>query len=448
MRNLKISFLLSLTLSIIGFAVASDVQNGPEQYRQWRQFGGGPDNIHYSTLTQINKENVRNLEVAWSYDTGDAFPGSEMQCNPIIVDGVLYATSPSLSVIALEADTGKLRWSFDPNLGQKPFGKVRNRGLMYWSDVTDKRIYFAFRQWLYALDAATGRPVSSFGKEGRVDLREGLGREPTSLSVGLTTPGAVYKDLLIVGSIVSEALPAAPGHIRAFDARTGRIRWMFRTIPQPGEFGYDTWPKDAWQYIGGANNWSGIALDEERGLVFVPTGSAAFDFYGANRAGDNLFANTLLCLNANTGKRVWHFQAVKHDVWDRDFPSAPALVTVRHRGRSVDVVAQITKSGHVYLFERATGRSLFPIEYRKVSIAGAEGEQLAPTQPLPSRPLPFARQRLTEDILTRRTPEAHKAALERFRRLNSNGQFDPPTVNGTIVFPGYDGGAEWGGSYV
>ncbi|HWC76432.1 MAG TPA: PQQ-binding-like beta-propeller repeat protein [Blastocatellia bacterium] len=446
MRNLKISLLLALTLSITGLGVTAGSQTHSDPYQEWRQFGGGADNIHYSTLTQINRENVRNLRVAWTYETGDAFPGSEMQCNPIIIDGVLYATSPSLRVIALEADTGKLKWSFDPNAGQKAPGKMRNRGLTYWSSGTDKRIFVAFRHWLYALDAGTGRPVESFGKEGRVDLREGLGREPTTLSVGLTTPGVVYQDRLIVGSIVSEGLPAAPGHIRAYDVRTGRIRWIFRTIPQPGEIGYQSWPRDAWQYTGGANNWAGMALDEKRGLVFVPTGSAAFDFYGANRHGDNLFANTLLCLNANTGKRVWHFQAVKHDVWDRDFPSAPSLVTVKHRGRSIDAVAQITKSGHVFLFERATGRSLFPIEYRKVPTSGADGEKLAATQPLPVRPPPFARQRLTEDMLTTRTSDAHKAVLERFRKLNSNGQFDPPSLNGTIVFPGFDGGGEWGGA--
>jgi quinoprotein glucose dehydrogenase len=270
------------------------------------------------------------------------------------------------------------------------------------------------------------------------------------MTITNTTPGVIYKDLIIIGSLVSEALPAAPGDIRAFDARTGRQRWSFHTIPHSGEFGYRTWPKDAWKYIGGANNWSGLVLDEKRGLVFVPTGSAAFDFYGANRHGDNLFANSLLCLNAATGKRVWHFQAIKHDVWDRDFPSAPALVTIKRNGRLIDAVAQITKSGHVYAFERATGKSLFPIKYNKVSAAGADGEKMAETQPLPLMPPPFARQTITEDMLTRRTPEAHQAVLERFRKIYKNGrkheQFEPPSPEGTIVFPGYDGGGEWGGA--
>jgi quinoprotein glucose dehydrogenase len=234
-----------------------------------------------------------------------------MQCNPIIINGVLYATTPKVRVIALDGATGKMRWSFDPNEGRKSPGKMRNRGLMYWQGGTEERIYFGFQHWLYALDAKTGVPVKGFGEAGHVDLRDGLGRDPNTLTVGLTTPGVVYKDLLIVGSIVSESLPAAPGHIRAYDARTGKLRWTFRTIPQPGEFGYETWPRDAWQYIGGANSWCGLVLDEKRGLVFAPTGSAAFDFYGANRIGDNLFANTLLCLDARTGRRVWHFPGCK-----------------------------------------------------------------------------------------------------------------------------------------
>lgn len=414
--------------------------------REWRQFGGGPENNHYSTLKQINRDNVHNLRVAWTFNTGDEFKGSEMQCNPIIIGGVFYATTPKLRVIALDAATGKLRWSFDPNEGKKPLGKMRNRGLMYWEGGADKRIYFGFQHWLYALDAKTGRPVAGFGESGRIDLRAGLGRDPETLTVGLTTPGVVFRNLLIVGSIVSESLPAAPGHIRAFDARTGKLHWIFHTIPEPGEFGYETWPKDAWQYIGGANSWCGLVLDEKRGLVFAPTGSAAFDFYGANRLGDNLFANTLLCLDARTGKRVWHFQAVRHDVWDRDFPTAPALVTVKRGGRRIAAVAQITKSGHVFVFERATGGSLFPLEYKKVPPSDVAGEKLADTQPLPMLPPPFARQKLTQETLTQRTPEARRAVLERFRAIRSNGQFEPPSLQGTVIFPGFDGGGEWGGA--
>lgn len=446
-QTLKTAILFTLLLSLAWLGRDSVAQqSAASRDREWRMFGGGPENIHYSTLRQITRDNVGRLQVAWTYDTGDAFSGSEMQCNPVIVDGVLYATTPRVRVIALDAATGRLKWSFDPHEGRKAPGKMRNRGVNYWQSGPDRRIFFGFRQWLYALDAATGQPVKEFGEAGRIDLREGLGRDPQGVTITLTTPGVIFEDLLIVGSLVSEALPSAPGHIRAYDVRTGKLRWTFRTIPQPGEFGYDTWPKEAYKYTGGANNWAGMALDEKRGLVFVPTGSAAFDFYGANRHGDNLFANTLLCLDARTGQRVWHFQAVKHDVWDRDFPSAPALVTVKRQGRTIDAVAQITKSGHVFVFERATGKSLFPLESRPVPTDGVDGELLADTQWLPSSPPPFARQRLTEDLLTRRTPEAHRAVLERFRHFSSRGQFDPPGRAGTIIFPGFDGGGEWGGA--
>jgi quinoprotein glucose dehydrogenase len=446
MKHWKFAAAVAAVILITLVARGTGAQQPQGAYREWKMFGGGPDNIHYSTLKQINRENVSRLEVAWRYDSGDEFPGSEMQCNPVIVGGTLYATTPKVRVIALDAATGKEKWSFDPNEGKKPTGKMRNRGVTHWTDGKQGRIYFGFRQWLYALDAATGRPAKGFGEGGRVDLREGLGRDPKTQTVTVTTPGVVYKDLLIVGSLVSEGLPASPGFIRAYDVRTGKLRWTFRTIPQPGEFGYETWPKDAWKHTGGANNWSGMALDVKRGLIFAPTGSAAFDFYGADRHGDNLFANTLLCLDAATGRRKWHFQAVRHDVWDRDFPSAPALVTLKRDGRTIDAVAQITKSGHVFVFERETGKPLFPIEERKVPTVGAEGEKLAETQPMPLAPPPFARQILTEDMLTRRTPEAHEAVLKRFRTLKSNGQFEPPSREGTIVFPGFDGGGEWGGA--
>jgi quinoprotein glucose dehydrogenase len=418
----------------------------PAPAADWPVYGGGPENIRYSTLKQIDRGNVRNLKIAWTFDTGDAFKGSEMQCNPIIVEGVLYATTPKLRVVALDAATGKQIWAFDPNLGSTTTRKNRNRGVTYWRSGDDRRIFVVERNYLYALDARSGERVPGFGDKGRIDLREGLGRPVDEVSITSTTPGVAYKDLLIMGSLVPEGLPSAPGDIRAYDARTGKIRWTFHTIPRPGEFGYQTWPKDAWTYTGGANSWPGMALDEKRGLVFAATGSASFDFYGANRAGDNLFANCVLALKAETGERVWHFQAIRHDLWDRDFPAPPTLVTVRRNGKPVDAVAQISKSGHVFVFDRVTGKPLFPIEERKVPTEGVDGEVLAATQPVPTRPEPYARQRLTEDMLTKRTPEAHKAALERFRAVRSNGQFEPPSREGTIVFPGFDGGGEWGGA--
>jgi quinoprotein glucose dehydrogenase len=415
---------------------------------EWPVYGGGAASIRYSPLTQINRENVKNLKVAWTFDASDGVETSELEVNPIVVGGVLYATTVSLHVVALNAATGEQLWRFDPYGGRKVRGGGgRTRGVTYWSDGRDARIFVGVHQFLYALDATTGRPVATFGDGGRIDMRDGL-RPGERLMVSLGTPGIVYRDLLIIGSRTAESLPTPPGDVRAYDVRTGALRWTFHTIPRPGEFGYETWPKDAWQYSGAANNWAGMSLDEQRGLVFVPTGSAADDYYGANRVGDNLFANSLVVLKAETGERVWHFQFVRHDVWDRDLPAPPNLVTVRQGGRLIDAVAQVTKSGHVFLFERETGGPLFPIAYRRYPKSDVPGEVTADSQPLPLVPEPFSRQRLTEDMLTDRTPEARRAALERFRTLRSGGQFVPGSLQGTIVFPGLDGGAEWGGAAV
>jgi quinoprotein glucose dehydrogenase len=416
----------------------------------WPNHGRDPGHQQRSPLAQIHKGNVKDLRVAWTYRTGDASPEgrSQIQCNPIVVDGVLYGTSPQLKVFALDAATGRERWVFDPFAGGKAAHSLGvNRGLTYWEDEDDRRILVAAGERLYALDAGTGRPVPSFGEQGSVSLRDGLDRDTTGLYVLSNTPGAVYQDLLILGTRVSEGPGAsAPGHVRAYDVRTGKRRWIFHTIPHPGELGYDTWPADAWHRAGGANVWSGISVDEERGLVFLPTGSAAFDFWGGNRHGENLFANCLLVLKAATGERVWHYQLVRHDLWDRDLPAAPVLVRVRRDGKKVDAVAQVTKSGHVFLFERETGRPLFPIEERPAPPSDLEGESAWPTQPLPVLPRPFARQRLTEADLNDLDPESHRDLLERFRRLRSNGQWVPPSREGTVIFPGFDGGGEWGGS--
>jgi quinoprotein glucose dehydrogenase len=413
----------------------------------WPHYGGGPELNRYSPLTQITPANVRSLQVAWTYDTEDAFDGSEMQCQPVVAHGVLYATSPKLRVFALNAATGGQIWSFDPNQDGKRLGRTRVRGLMYWERGDDRRIYFASRHWLYALDAKTGKPLPQFGQTGRIDLREGFeGRDPRTLSIGVNTPGVFYRDLLIVGSIVPEGLPSAPGDIRAFDVNSGRLKWAFHTIPHPGEPGYETWPRDAWSYTGGANAWSGLSLDERRGFVYASTGSAAYDFYGANRHGDNLFANTILCLRAIDGTRVWHFQAVKHDVWDRDFPAAPSLITIRHKGRPRDVVAQIAKNGRIYVLDRETGQPLFPMEQVQAPPSEIADEKLAALQVLPTMPPPFTRQRFTEDLITKRTPAAEKAVREEWQKLRKGGEFDPPSTQGTILFPGMDGGGEWGGT--
>ena len=413
----------------------------PAQRSDWPVYGGSDDHTHYTKLGQIDPSNVRRLMIAWTYETHDEFVGSEMQTNPIVVDGVLYGTSPKLRVFALDAATGKELWSFDPNNGVAPTSRIRHRGVV----VTGDRVIFNYRNRLYALDKRTGRPIKSFGDTGWVDLRAGLGRPVQGLSVSASTPGVVFENLLIMGSTVPEALPSAPGDIRAFDVETGALRWSFHTIPHPGEPGYETWPPDAWKTAGGVNAWAGVTLDAKRAMVFVATGSASYDFWGGNRVGDDLYANSVVALDARTGKHIWHYQVLRHDLWDRDLPAAPVLVTVTHDGRRVDAVAQVTKTGHVYVFDRVTGKSLFRVVDRAVPPAVLPGDRTAPTQHFPLLPPPFTRQRITANDLTTRSPEAHAAALAQFEQFGTNDPFDPPNDKGIIIFPGVDGGAEWGG---
>jgi len=402
-------------------------------------YGGGPEQTRYSRLTQITRANVARLQVAWTYDTGET---GALQTQPLVAGGLLYGYTPTHKAFAVDAATGVHRWTFDPGVR----GSGPNRGLMYWTDGRAARLFAAAGTFIYALDAATGTPITSFGTDGRVDLREHLGRDPLTQGVRLTTPGVIYKDLMIVGGRVGEGLPTSPGDIRAYDVRTGAVRWSFHTIPHPGEAGYETWPKRAWEYSGAANSWAGMALDERRGLVYVPTGSAASDFYGADRLGDNLFANSLIALDAATGKRAWHFQFVRHDIWDRDLPSPPTLVTVRRNGRTIDAVAQATKHGFLFVFDRASGEPVFPIEYTPFPASTVPGEAASTAQPVPTIPAPFARQKLTADLLTSRTPAARQWALDQFKAFRSEGQFVPFGLDReTVVFPGFDGGAEWGG---
>ena len=442
-----IAFIVVVTFMVAVTVSANASQDKPKsktsQRHDWPVYGGAPENNHYSSLTQINRSNVKQLTAAWSFDTEEE---GGLQTSPIIVNGVLYGITPTQKVFALDAATGQLKWRFDSGIrGTQP-----DRGLSFWTDGKSSRILVGVVNFLYALDVATGKPIATFGKQGRIDLRENLGREPAaSQSIYLTSPGVVYKDLVIVGGRNPETLPAPPGNIRAYDVRTGKLRWSFHTIPHPGEFGYDTWPKQAWKTSGAANNWAGMAVDSKRGILYVPTGSAAFDFYGGDRLGDDLFANCLIALNAKNGTRLWHFQAVRHDLWDRDFPSPPALLTVKRDGKEVEAVAQTTKQGFVYLFERMSGKPLFPIEYSRYPPSDVPGEVSATEQPLAMRPAPFARQNLTEDLLTDRTPEAHQWALEKFQTFRSEGQFVPFTAGkDTVIFPGFDGGAEWGGPAV
>ena len=412
------------------------------QRRDWPVYGGDAENTHFSRLGQINRQNVKRLRVAWKFDTQES---GGLQTSPLIVGNVLYGLTPSQKVFALDAATGKLLWKFDSRIrGTQP-----NRGLAYWGEGHDQRILVGVMNVVYALNAATGKPIVGFGKDGSIDLAENLRGDLGSQSVYLTSPGVVYKDLLIVGGRNPETLPAPPGNIRAYDVRTGKLRWAFHTIPHPGEFGYETWPQDAWKTSGAANNWTGMALDSKRGIVYVPTGSAAFDFYGADRVGDNLFANCLLALNAETGERIWHFQSVRHDLWDRDFPSPPTLLTITRQGKKVDAVAQTSKQGFVFVFDRNSGEPLFPVEFHDYPPSTVPGEQAARQQALPTKPAPFSRQLLTADLLTNRTPAAHQWAVDRFQKFRSRGQFVPFSVGqDTVVFPGFDGGAEWGGSAV
>lgn len=427
----------------------------------WRSYLGNEERSHYSALSQINTGNVQQLAPAWTFRAGEVAAGqrAEMQCNPLVVEGVMYVTLPGAKLVALDAATGRERWRFDANADAAARGDSRprselltnrSRGLAYWQSGDERRLLHSAGHFLFALDPASGRPIAGFGDNGRVDFNLGLGRDPSRMALhSSTTPGALFENLYVLSIRTNEGPgPSAPGHVRAFDVRTGKVVWTFRTIPQPGEFGYETWPPEAWKYAGGANCWAGMAVDAERGLLFVPTGSPTYDFWGGNRLGENLFGNTLLCLDARTGRRVWHFQITRHDIWDRDLPAPPNLVTLQRDGKRIPAVAQVTKSGHVFVFHRETGEPLFPIEDIPTPSSDIPGESTWPTQPLPTKPAPFSRQTVSHADLTTRTPAAHRAALEMFARLRPSMPFQPPSREGSLLIPGLDGGAEWGGAAV
>lgn len=408
------------------------------QGADWARYGG-EGGRRYSSLSQITRANVAGLTQAWRFDMAEL---GDPQTQPLAIDGVIYAYTPTLDTIALDGATGKLLWRFSS--GVKAGGP--QRGLAMWKAGRERRLFAAAGPYLYALDPANGKKLAGFGQEGRIDLREGLGSEPQKISVALTSPALVWRDQIVMGFRTAESAPGAPGDIRAFDVRTGKLRWRFHTIPHPGEAGHETWPAEWWKTGGGANAWSGLVLDEKRGMIFAATGSAVSDFYGADRLGDNRYANSVLALDAATGKLRWSFQAVHHDVLDRDFPSPPVLVTVTRDGKKVDAVAQATKQGYLFLLDRATGQPLFPVTEMPVPQSDVPGEKTAPTQPVPALPAPYARQKLSEQLLTNRTPEAHQWALDQFRSFHHGGPFTPLKVGQqTIVFPGFDGGAEWGG---
>lgn len=456
-------YLLFVTVILLTGTWGLVARYGPDPARQdWPAYGGNAAGNRYSPLTQINTRTVEKLQLAWTFDTGEnndsTKRGMDIQCQPIVVDGVLYGTTPRHKLFAVDAATGKQRWTFDPfsNPEKQPrFHPLR--GVTYWNGGADKRILYSSGASLYAVNAQTGTLINSFGQNGEVDLHEGLGDAKTlghdvsNLSIRNTSPGVIYNDLIIVGSSMSEGGDAPPGNIRAFNVRTGKLAWTFHTIPLPGEYGYETWMKDSYKKIGGANCWAGMVVDEKRGIVFAGTGSPSVDFYGGDRAGKNLFANCVLALDAKTGKRIWHFQTVHHDLWDRDIPCPPNLLTVTHQGpdgrpRKVDAVAQATKDGYVFVFERETGKPLFPIREMAAPTSPAlPGEKPWPTQPVPTKPAPFAFQHLDEGTITNRTPEARAYVLDRFRNSKQGNKWLPPSEEGSLIFS-VGGGAEWGGT--
>ena len=444
-----------------GFA-ASCVYSQPAKTKpenvDWISVGNDRGHSRYSRLDQINKKNVNRLKPAWTYHTGEATKTCE--CTPLIVDGILYLTTNKLRAVALDAKTGREVWSFDPFqekvqaiLKQRwplASGGV-NRGLAYWSDGRPngaRRILHGTSDGrLFSLDAKTGKLDPEFGRGGVKSLREDIRRDLTRMPYGPTSAPAIFDNLVILGFSNGEGPgPAAPGDIRAFDVRTGKQVWRFHTVPRKGEFGNDTWQPGSWKNRGGANAWGGISVDEKRGLIYAGLGSAAFDFYGGDRKGENLFANCTICLNARTGKRVWHFQTLHHDLWDHDLPVCPNLVTVRHHEKEIDAAAQVTKTGYVFLFDRETGEPLFEVKETRVPASDVKGEQAWPTQPIPVKPPPFCKTRFDESDLTRRSPEAHAFALREFKKIRSGPAHNPPSLQGTIAIPGFHGGATWSGA--
>jgi len=423
----------------------------------WPVYGGNKAGNRYSPLTQINSSNVKKLQLAWAYDTGDnSSPnekGIDLQCQPIVIKGILYAVTPRMKLFALNAATGKELWKFDPFVNPVIKPTIHAvRGVTYWEDGNDKRILYMVGSMIFEVDATSGRKIKNFGNDGEVDMHIGLkdnevfGKDPNKYSIRNTSPGAIYKDIFIIGSSVSEGPDAPPGYIQAFNVRTGKLAWVFHTIPLPGEYGYETWAKDSYKKIGAANDWCGLVIDEKRGIAFVSTGSPSVDFYGGVRPGKNLFANCIIALNATTGKRLWHFQTIHHDMWDRDLPTPANLITVKRNSQMVDAVAQATKDGLIFVLDRVTGKPLFPVKEVPVTTKHAlPGEHPWPTQPVPVLPAPFSIQEVTENNITNRTPAAHAYVLNQYRNSVHGSKYTPPNLKGTL-FLGFGGGAEWGGT--
>lgn len=422
--------------------------------KDWPVYGGNKAGNRYSPLDQINLQNVRDLQVAWSYDSNDPPDanghrrGGEIQCQPIVVHGILYGTTASLKLFALDAGTGKQLWKFDPFKDMNPRPN-QNRGVVYWENGKDKRILFTAGPYLYAVNAVTGQGIPGFGQDGKVDLHVGLSvnYDVSHGSVNATSPGVLYQNVLIQGSTVSESGDAPPGYVRGFDVISGKLLWTFHTIPQPGEPGYDSWPKDAYKTIGAVNNWSGLSVDDKRGMVYFGTGSPGSDFYGGERAGKDLFSDCIVALDAETGKLHWYYQTIHHDLWDRDIPCPPNLTTITRNGKKEDVVVQVTKDGLVYVLDRDSGTSVFPVEERPVPTQGLPGESPWPTQKFPLKPKPFSNQVFADSDVTNISPQAHDYVVSHYLQADHGLKFLPPSLQGTLLF-GYSGGAEWGGNAV
>lgn len=514
---------------MVGFLLSMTAASAAAPDSDWPNYGKDAARSRFSSLDQIKKDNVQNLHVAWVYHAGNSSDQlrTTIECNPLVIKGVMYVTTPVLEIVALDAASGREIWKFnpfperpsyarawfagavlvaciagaillmiqvirrrsklrslpqyqfhafillfaffeaglsrqqhnsnpfvarvlrhilpDPLLEQKHSGP--NRGLTFWEDGPDQRILFAGGHKLVALDAKTGRPITGFGKDGFVDLTLGLERKIGELVFTVTSPGVIYKDTIVIGSMVTEGPePAASGDIQAYDVRTGRQKWTFHTVPHPGEVGYETWPSDAWKRVGGTNSWGGMTVDDRRGLVFVPIGSASFDFYGGDRLGKNLFSDSLVALRADTGKLVWYYQMIHHDLWDYDLACPPNLITLQRNGKPVDAVVEPLKTGMIFVLDRETGQSLFPVEERAVPKSDMPGEEAWPTQPFPLKPPALSRLEITENDLTDISPEAHAYVLRKFREVSGSKMFDPPSKKGTIVIPGLHGGANWSGA--
>ncbi|UBM57562.1 pyrroloquinoline quinone-dependent dehydrogenase [Marinilongibacter aquaticus] len=435
-------YLLFFCATLLFFACQTQADSD-----NWPAYNGGDDRNHFSGLAQINTQNVNQLKLAWTYDSGGADTSknnTQMQCNPIVVDGILYGVSADRQAFAIDAENGQAFWK--TNLQDDTFN-MSSRGVSYWTDGQEARIFFGFGAYLYALNAETGEPVESFGTKGKVYLVEGIKRPGSDDYAVLNTPPAIYKNVVVVGCRVAESASALLGDIRAYDALSGKEIWRFRTIPQPGEFGYNTWEPENYKNLGGANNWMGMAVDQKRGILFAPTGSAAFDFYGGNRKGDNLFANCLLALDIETGKRLWHFQTVHHDIWDRDIPAPPNLFSIKRKDKTVDVVSVLSKQGFVFVFNRETGEPIFPIEERAFPASEIEGELASKTQPVPLLPKPFTRQTFTENDLNDFAENKDEIIAE-LRKAKTGSPFIPLGYTRTVFYPGTDGGAQWGGAAV